>query len=97
MKMKEITSEELQRIIEKYPDIKIIDVREPEEFEQGHISIAENIPLGEINMYKGDKAISLYIICRSGGRSMQACHLLRSKGYDVINIKDGMLGYDSIS
>ena len=91
--MKELTAQQLKELLKKYPDVHIIDVREPFEYEAGHISGAKNIPLGEINNYHGDKAIPLYVICRSGHRSMQACHILRNKGYDVTNISDGMLGY----
>lgn len=53
----------------------LIDVREPDEFASGHVPGAENIPLATvaraIDRMKGKKR--LFVICRSGGRSMQAC------------------------
>jgi len=57
------------------PDEQVIDVREPEEFASGHVPGAENIPLGmvprSVDRVKGRKR--LFVICHSGGRSMQAC------------------------
>ncbi len=73
--------------------IKLIDVREPSEFQEGHIKNAENFPLGDIYQYQGNPKEKLYVICRSGRRSLQATEILRKHGYDAINVLGKMLNW----
>lgn len=73
----------------------IVDVREREEFVNGHIPMAVNLPLselrqGNISLPKG-KVLILY--CESGGRSTLAASILIDKGYRVINTVGGMREY----
>ena len=69
---------------------KIIDVREPGEFAQGHIEGAVNVPLS--NLAAGIAAAArkdepLYVYCLSGARSSSACGQLQRMGYaDVTDI-----------
>lgn len=63
---------------------KIIDVRTPEEFEQGHYTGAVNIPVGELTtrlseVGPADKPIIVY--CRSGRRSAMAKQILLDHGF----------------
>lgn len=65
----------------KIQKAKIIDVREPSEFAQGHFKGAENIPLSMISkkaeiLKRLNKPIVLY--CRSGNRSGQAVAILKA-------------------
>lgn len=76
--------------------VRIIDVREPEEFDGplGHIEGAELVPLGELasraESLAGDKP--LVTVCRAGARSAQATVLLRRAGFEqVANLAGGML------
>jgi len=76
----------------KADDIKVIDVRKPAEYESGHISGAENLPLDNINdlMEEFPKNETLYIHCAGGYRSMVAASILKSRGFDdVVNIQGG--------
>ena len=71
----------------------VLDVREVEEFAEGHIIEAVNAPLSEIKT--GDRAVldkkqSYIVICRSGSRSQEASELLIKDGYDVVNVSEGM-------
>jgi rhodanese-related sulfurtransferase len=82
------------------PDARIVDVREPGEWEQGHIAHATLVPLATVpgNVDRFDGAPT-YVVCRSGGRSGQACEFLAGHGLDVVNVAGGMLawtaaGYD---
>ncbi|WP_059171100.1 rhodanese-like domain-containing protein [Bacillus sp. FJAT-27445] len=73
-------------------DVKILDVRTPEEYNGGHIPGAQLIPLQVLdglseNLDKDEKYI---IVCRSGNRSQQASELLAAKGFKVINMSGGM-------
>lgn len=70
-----------------------IDVREPEEFEQGHISGAKNIPVGriaqEITRISPDKNAPLNLYCRSGRRSEAALQVLKKLGYTHVANQGG--------
>lgn len=70
----------------------IIDVREPDEFAQGHVPGAVNIPLGQLPRrlqdVPSDEAV--YVICLSGGRSAQASALLAQQGRDAVDVLGGM-------
>jgi rhodanese-related sulfurtransferase len=68
---------------------KVIDVRTPSEYREGHIRQAINVPLNKIANYSGKKE-PLYVICQSGARSKQAAKLLTKMGYDATTIRGGM-------
>lgn len=74
----------------KERDIRIIDVREPDEFAHGHIPGAVNVPLGSLESIASvapDKAETLYVHCLGGVRSSRACKQLKSMGYTkAVNI-----------
>lgn len=90
---KEITPEELLARLEKDKSLEIIDVREDEEWEGGHIPTAKHIPLGDLanrmNELQPDKETIL--VCRSGRRSTMACEYLAQLGYHVVNLTGGMM------
>ena len=75
---------------------RIVDVREPSEWEQGHIGHATLMPLatvpGNVDAFDGDPT---YIVCRSGGRSGQACNFLRDQGRTVVNVAGGMIAWSA--
>jgi rhodanese-related sulfurtransferase/rubrerythrin len=74
----------------------LLDVRQPEEYEAGHIPGAMLIPLGELEarreeLERGKKIITY---CRSGHRSMAAAIALCGLGFkDVHNLKGGILNW----
>ena len=73
----------------------IIDVREEDEYEAGHLINAVNIPLSELRERTDEipKDKPVYLHCRSGQRSYNAVLALQGKGYDnVINISGSFLG-----
>lgn len=94
--MKEITAQELKQKLEADENINIIDVREDEEVAAGKIPQAKHIPLGEVpnRVNELDKDQHYYLVCRSGGRSGQACSFLSQNGYNVTNVDGGMLGWE---
>lgn len=77
---------------EKKEELPILDVREVDEFQEGHIPSATNIPLSQLEdrMKELDKTTSYYVICHSGGRSANACAYLSQQGFDVTNVMGGM-------
>ncbi|CAM4271991.1 rhodanese-related sulfurtransferase [Paenibacillus endophyticus] len=90
----EISAAELETQLKDGKSINLIDVREPDEWQEGHIKEARSIPLSELQdriseLQQGDQEIVL--ICRSGGRSGKACDFLQAQGYKVVNVTGGML------
>ena len=81
----------------------IIDVREPNEYLEGHIEGAINIPLSgfadQIEQIKNlsAKKIGKKIVlqCKAGIRSMRACQLLQEDGFahDVWNLEGGIIAW----
>lgn len=94
--MKEITAKELEQKLVAGEKINIIDVREDEEVAMGIIPGAKHIPLGQIpeRLDKIDKKEHYYMVCRSGGRSGNACQFLTQYGYNVTNMAGGMLDWE---
>lgn len=94
--MKEILAKEVQQALEQGQPIHLIDVREVDEVEAGHIPGIIHIPLGllEFRMHELNKNESYVVICRSGGRSGQAAQFLESRGFDVVNMVGGMLAWN---
>ena len=73
-------------------DVTILDVRQPKEYESGHIPGATLAPLPEItdHMDRIDRNKPLLVYCASGGRSRVAAQLLSGQGFkDVINMAGG--------
>lgn len=75
--------------------VRLIDVREPDEYESGHVPGAELIPLGSVADHLDRFADDgpTYVICRSGGRSMTACEVAADHGHDVVNVTGGTMGW----
>lgn len=73
----------------------IIDIREKMEYDNGHLKGVVNIPLSELRSRVNEvpKDRPVYLHCRSGQRSYNACLLLQHLGYtNVYNITGGYLG-----
>lgn len=96
--MQEISVLELKNLIDNNPDIQLIDVREPEERAAFNIG-GTFLPLGKIMGFELDQIEDLkeepvYVYCRSGKRSMQACLMLEQAGFtQVFNVAGGVLAW----
>ena len=84
----QITQEEAKRIMEEETGYLIVDVRTQEEYAEGHIPGAINIPnesIGNTNPSQlPDQKQKLLIYCRSGNRSKQAAEKLAALGYSNV-------------
>lgn len=92
----EITSVELKRRLDSGEKVRIIDVREPNEFQINRIPGSELIPLGDIprRYAELDPEQEIVVQCKSGGRSGKAADFLRSVGFKrVLNLKGGILDW----
>lgn len=76
----------------------IVDVREANEWREGHIPGAVHIPLGQLSSQIGrfDRSQELIMVCRSGNRSAAASGALTQAGYEkVSNLQGGMIAWSS--
>ncbi len=76
-------------------NIFLLDVREPVEWQAGHIAGAVNIPLGSLEARRDEvpRDRRIIAVCRSGARSGYACEELRLNGYQVENLLGGMMAW----
>lgn len=79
------------------PNPVLIDVREPDEYQAGHIDGAVNIPLGELADRTGavPDGDPVYVICHSGKRSAQGAQILTEHGFDAVSIRGGMTEWEA--
>ena len=72
-------------------DYDLLDVRDPDEFSEGHVPGAKNIPLNFLRSSLGDlaKERPLAVYCAVGGRAHTAVRLLRQHGYEASNLSGG--------
>jgi rhodanese-related sulfurtransferase len=91
--MKHLSEEEFRA---GYRKAQLIDVREPNEFEGGHILGARNIPLSQLRQrhkeIRTDQPV--YFYCQNTVRSGRAAQMLKRKGYNNLHcLKGGFKGW----
>jgi rhodanese-related sulfurtransferase len=94
VEQKSMSSENLAALIkEKAPGFILIDVRTPEEYAEGHIPTALNVPLADLpdKMMTKDKNAHIVVYCRSGNRSASAQKILVDAGFKNV-IDFGAIG-----
>ena len=85
--------------IEEYKRIAgavLLDVRTPQEYQEGHIPESKNVPLQQFNNVVSvvkNTEISLFVYCHSGARSRQATGMLQRMGYSKVNNIGGIAAY----
>ncbi|HEV2382240.1 MAG TPA: molybdopterin-synthase adenylyltransferase MoeB [Terriglobia bacterium] len=92
----EITPTELKQMIDEQRDFRLVDVREPHEFDICRIPGSVLMPLGDVpaRMNELDSAQEIVVHCRSGMRSARAVELLQKAGFRRIhNLKGGILAW----
>lgn len=93
--MKAINAEELQQWLDNKNDIQLLDIREPYEFEDGHLD-AINIPMDSVidNLDKVAKDKPVVVYCKSGKRASAMVYMLEKMyGMDNLLILEG--GYEA--
>ena len=66
----------------------LLDVRTPQEYQEGHIPESKNVPLQQLDNIVSvakNKDIPLFVYCYSGSRSRQATGMLQRMGYSKVN------------
>ena len=92
----EITVLDLKARMDRGETLRIVDVREPNEYQISRIPGAQLIPLGELprRYAELDPDEELIVHCKMGGRSAKAADYLRSVGFRrVLNLTGGVLAW----
>jgi rhodanese-related sulfurtransferase len=84
-----------QAKLRQKPAPVLLDVRQPEEYREGHIEGAKLIPLGELagRIQELPRTAEIICVCHSGNRSSRATQLLAGQGYRVVNLSGGMIAW----
>lgn len=94
------SSPDINRLVQQArqtPGALLIDVRTPEEHENGHIPGSLSLELGrekEATRRIPDRQTPLYVYCLSGGRSASACAAYRRLGYTHVQNIGGILDWN---
>lgn len=93
--IKSIDPQELSERL-KSEELNLLDVRRPSEYLSEHVEDVENFPLDYINehMAELDRKKTYTLHCAGGYRSMIAASILKSRGFDVVDVKGG---FDAIA
>ena len=94
----QVTAGELARwIIEKRQDYQLIDLRDPWQFDDYHISTASNVPFAQFfnaeNLTRLDKKKKIVVYGLGAGHSAQTQLLLAMKGYQAFALNDGVIAW----
>lgn len=93
--MATISVSELHSLLDQDAVLTLIDVRTPQEFEEGHVPGARNIPLDELDAAQRVRSGELpadqpiYILCRSGKRATAAQEIFQKAGYHHVHVVEG--------
>jgi rhodanese-related sulfurtransferase len=104
--VREIMPWDLEERLEENPDLMIVDVREPSEFQAMHIQGSINVPRGILesacewdyeetvpDLVQGRER-EIVVVCRSGYRSVLAAHSMQVLGYtNVASLQTGLRGW----
>ena len=98
--MREIDVAELNRLLSEPESAPpLVDVREPGEFDAGHVPGAVNIPMSQA-LERVEELTTLaarpggvLLVCRSGNRSGQVGQWLSQQGHEATNVEGGTLAW----
>lgn len=93
----QLTPRELWQQLHNGKPPLVIDVREPREFQRGHIPQAKLYPLSKLEKIKDlPEAERIVLICHGGRRSARVAQLFRAQGYcNVAVLQGGMVAWEA--
>ncbi len=85
----EVSIDDLEKAIKE--GAFVLDVREPDEFANGHVPEARHIPLKSVSeqLENLPRDEQIWVICQAGARSMTAANFLEDQGFDVVSVAGG--------
>lgn len=96
--VQDVRAADLHSLLSEDEQPVVVDVREPWEYQQGHVAGSKLIPLGQLahRIAELDPHQPVAVICQSGSRSQSAAALLAQKGFKkVYNVLGGMSAWES--
>ena len=91
-----ITPQEFQKVIAD-TTVQVVDARTADEYAEGHIARATNIDVLQADFAEKASALdvkrTVAVYCRSGRRSKKAARILADKGYRVVELDKGFIGW----
>ncbi len=88
-----VAPRDLEPLRAQHPEIQLLDVRTPGEFEAVHVKGAYNVPLGLLSEHAAEFAAGVrgpvVLICQSGGRATQAHRSLHQAGHQSLYVLEG--------
>jgi len=104
--IREIMPWDLEERLQENPDLLVLDVREPDEFDAMHIAGSLNVPRGILESaceWEYEETVpelvqsrerEIIVVCRSGYRSVLAANSLQVLGFkDVVSLQTGLRGW----
>ncbi|THA26725.1 rhodanese-like domain-containing protein [Streptomyces sp. RKND-216] len=86
--VREVTVEELAAARER--GVRVLDVRSPQEYAQGHVPGAVNVPLEELLADPASAGSDgVHVVCQSGRRSLEAARALEQSGVTAVSVAGG--------
>jgi rhodanese-related sulfurtransferase len=90
-----LTPDQLQDLLERRPDVRLLDVRSPGEYESAHIYGSYNVPLDTLAEHAPEictqVAQPVVLVCQAGGRARKAEAALRAAGMPNLHVLEGGL------
>jgi len=93
---KTISVSDARAMIQASSNVLVLDVRTPQEYVQGHLESAINIPLSDLPIRVGEieKDRPILVYCQTGYRSTQASTILVKAGFTkVYNLEGGIIAW----
>lgn len=95
MSIEEVSVDDLASALEQ--GHRVIDVRETDEYTAGHVPGAVLVVLGtvpeHVDTFRSPEGVTTYVICKAGGRSMQAAQYLEQQGVTTVNVAGGTMAW----
>ena len=95
----QIDPREVKQRLDRGDNFLLVDVREPREYDAGHLSGALNIPVADLSRRRAEIPLEFPVVfvCRSGKRSRAACELAAGAGIeDPASLEGGMLAWAAL-
>ena len=95
-----IPVDEFDKKLSETKDVQLVDVRTPEEYQEGHLKNALNYNVNESDfdnqLSKLDKTKPVMVYCLGGGRSAEAAEIMEKKGFvEVYNMQGGIMKWNA--
>ena len=85
---------DVRQLFDRLEDFQVLDVREHDEWDGGHIDGAVHLPLARVmggaEADHLDRSKPVVAVCRVGNRSELATLMLQARGYEAHNLEGGM-------